>query len=160
MKPKLLILDSIQTVYMPEVSSAPGSVSQLRECTGADFAMGKGLEISIIVVGHVTKDGSVAGPRVLEHMVDTVLFFEGERHNHFRILRALKTDLVLPMKSVFLNAGTWTAGDQQSIRNIFIRTSAGRCGFGSGSLHGRQQTGFGGSYRLWWQPALTGSRAE
>lgn len=90
LKPKLLILDSIQTVYMPEVSSAPGSVSQLRECTGRILQWAKGLEISIIVVGHVTKDGSVAGPRVLEHMVDTVLFFEGERHNHFRILRALK----------------------------------------------------------------------
>ncbi|MFR6291764.1 MAG: DNA repair protein RadA [Peptococcaceae bacterium] len=90
LKPQLLILDSIQTVYMPEVSSAPGSVSQLRECTGRILQWAKGLEISIIVVGHVTKDGSVAGPRVLEHMVDTVLFFEGERHNHFRILRALK----------------------------------------------------------------------
>lgn len=89
-KPKLLILDSIQTVYLPEVSSAPGSVSQLRECTGRIMQWAKGLEISIVVVGHVTKDGSVAGPRVLEHMVDTVLFFEGERHNHFRILRALK----------------------------------------------------------------------
>ncbi len=90
MQPKLLILDSIQTVYLPEVSSAPGSVSQLRECTGRIMQWAKGLEISIMVVGHVTKDGSVAGPRVLEHMVDTVLFFEGERHNHFRILRALK----------------------------------------------------------------------
>lgn len=90
LQPKLLILDSIQTVYLPEVSSAPGSVSQLRECTGRIMQWAKGLEISIVVVGHVTKDGSVAGPRVLEHMVDTVLFFEGERHNHFRILRALK----------------------------------------------------------------------
>ena len=71
-QPKLLILDSIQTVYLPEVSSAPGSVSQLRECTGRIMQWAKGLEISIMVVGHVTKDGSVAGPRVLEHMVDTV----------------------------------------------------------------------------------------
>lgn len=90
LQPRLVILDSIQTVYLPEVSSAPGSVSQLRECTGRILQWAKGLEISIVVVGHVTKDGSVAGPRVLEHMVDTVLFFEGERHNHFRILRALK----------------------------------------------------------------------
>lgn len=90
LQPGLVILDSIQTVYLPEVSSAPGSVSQLRECTGRILQWAKGLDISIIVVGHVTKDGSVAGPRVLEHMVDTVLFFEGERHNHFRILRALK----------------------------------------------------------------------
>ena len=90
MKPKLVILDSIQTVYLPEITSAPGSVSQLRECTGRIMQWAKGMEISVIVVGHVTKDGSVAGPRVLEHMVDTVLFFEGERHNQFRILRALK----------------------------------------------------------------------
>ena len=89
-KPKLVILDSIQTVYLPEITSAPGSVSQLRECTGRIMQWAKGMEISVIVVGHVTKEGSVAGPRVLEHMVDTVLFFEGERHNQFRILRALK----------------------------------------------------------------------
>ncbi len=90
LQPKLVILDSIQTVYLPEITSAPGSVSQLRECTGRIMQWAKGMEISVIVVGHVTKDGSVAGPRVLEHMVDTVLFFEGERHNQFRILRALK----------------------------------------------------------------------
>ena len=89
-KPKLVILDSIQTVYLPEITSAPGSVSQLRECTGRIMQWAKGMEISVIVVGHVTKDGSVAGPRVLEHMVDTGVFFEGERHNQFRILRALK----------------------------------------------------------------------
>lgn len=89
-KPGLLILDSIQTVYLPEISSAPGSVSQLRECTGKLLQWAKGLGLSVIVVGHVTKDGAVAGPRVLEHMVDTVLFFEGERNNHFRVLRALK----------------------------------------------------------------------
>ena len=90
LQPKLLILDSIQTVYIPEITSAPGSVSQLRECTGRLLQWAKGMGISIVVVGHVTKDGAVAGPRVLEHMVDTVLFFEGERHNQFRVLRALK----------------------------------------------------------------------
>ena len=89
-QPGLLILDSIQTVYLPEITSAPGSVSQLRECTGKLLQWAKGLGLSVIVVGHVTKDGAVAGPRVLEHMVDAVLFFEGERHNQFRILRALK----------------------------------------------------------------------
>ena len=83
-------LQKVKPVYLPEITSAPGSVSQLRECTGRIMQWAKGMEISVIVVGHVTKDGSVAGPRVLEHMVDTVLFFEGERHNQFRILRALK----------------------------------------------------------------------
>lgn len=89
-KPQLIILDSIQTVYLPQVSSAPGSVSQLRECTNKVLGWAKGMGIATILVGHVTKDGGVAGPRVLEHMVDAVLFFEGDRHYQHRVLRALK----------------------------------------------------------------------
>lgn len=89
-KPELVIIDSIQTVYCEEVSSAPGSVSQVREATHVLMNLAKGLGITIIIVGHVTKEGSLAGPRVLEHMVDTVLYFEGERHASFRILRAVK----------------------------------------------------------------------
>lgn len=89
-QPAIMIIDSIQTVYLPEITSAPGSVGQLRECTGRILQWAKGRGISVFVVGHVTKEGSVAGPRVLEHMVDTVLFFEGERSNNYRILRAFK----------------------------------------------------------------------
>ncbi len=89
-KPRAVILDSIQTVYYPEVSSAPGSVSQVRECTGILMRIAKGTGISVFVVGHVTKEGTLAGPRVLEHMVDTVLYFEGERHQAYRILRTVK----------------------------------------------------------------------
>lgn len=89
-KPDLVIMDSIQTVYSGEISSSPGSVSQVREATHAFMNISKGLGTSVILVGHVTKDGSLAGPRVLEHMVDTVLYFEGERHASFRILRAVK----------------------------------------------------------------------
>ena len=89
-KPDLVILDSIQTVFSEEVSSAPGSVSQVREATHTLMNLGKGYGISIMIVGHVTKEGALAGPRVLEHMVDTVLYFEGERHASFRILRAVK----------------------------------------------------------------------
>ncbi|HHX60945.1 MAG TPA: DNA repair protein RadA [Epulopiscium sp.] len=89
-KPDLVIIDSIQTVYSGEISSSPGSVSQVREATHAFMNISKGLGICVILVGHVTKDGSLAGPRVLEHMVDTVLYFEGERHATFRILRAVK----------------------------------------------------------------------
>ncbi len=89
-QPKLIILDSIQTVYLPEITSAPGSVSQLRECTNKVMQWAKGWGIATILVGHVTKDGAVAGPRVLEHMVDAVLFFEGERHYQHRVLRSLK----------------------------------------------------------------------
>ena len=89
-KPDLVIIDSIQTVYSGEISSAPGSVSQVRQATHTFMNISKGLGICVILVGHVTKDGSLAGPRVLEHMVDTVLYFEGERHATFRILRAVK----------------------------------------------------------------------
>ncbi len=89
-KPEICVIDSIQTMYNEEVSSAPGSVSQVRESTGVLLALAKGLGITVFIVGHVTKEGAVAGPRVLEHMVDTVLYFEGDRHASYRILRAVK----------------------------------------------------------------------
>lgn len=90
MTPDVAVIDSIQTMYSDEVSSAPGSVSQVRESTNLFLQLAKGLNISIFIVGHVTKEGTVAGPRVLEHMVDTVLYFEGDRHASYRILRAVK----------------------------------------------------------------------
>jgi len=89
-KPGVVIIDSIQTMYKEEISSAPGSVSQVRETTGILMHMAKNEGIAIFIVGHVTKEGVVAGPRVLEHMVDTVLYFEGERHASYRLLRAVK----------------------------------------------------------------------
>lgn len=88
--PEVVIIDSIQTMYQEEVGSAPGSVSQVREATNVFMQLAKGLGISIFIVGHVTKEGTVAGPRVLEHMVDTVLYFEGDRHASYRILRGVK----------------------------------------------------------------------
>ena len=89
-KPDTVIIDSIQTMYSEEVGSAPGSVSQVREATNTLMQLAKGLGISIFIVGHVTKEGTVAGPRVLEHMVDTVLYLEGERYFSYRILRGVK----------------------------------------------------------------------
>ena len=89
-KPEVIVIDSIQTMYADSISSAPGSVSQVREATAALMMIAKGLGITVFIVGHVTKDGSVAGPRVLEHMVDTVLYFEGDRHASYRILRGVK----------------------------------------------------------------------
>lgn len=89
-KPEAVVIDSIQTMYNAEVSAAPGSVSQVRESTGILLQLAKGLGVSILIVGHVTKEGTVAGPRVLEHMVDTVLYFEGDRHASYRILRGVK----------------------------------------------------------------------
>ena len=89
-EPELVVVDSIQTMYSGEVSSSPGSVSQVRETTGTLLRIAKGSSVSIFIVGHVTKEGAVAGPRVLEHMVDTVLYFEGENHASYRVLRAVK----------------------------------------------------------------------
>ena len=89
-RPQIVIIDSIQTMYNENVTSAPGSVSQVRETTGVLMQIAKGLAISIFIVGHVTKEGVVAGPRVLEHMVDTVLYFEGDRYASYRVLRAVK----------------------------------------------------------------------
>ena len=90
-KPDVVVIDSIQTMFHEDVSSAPGSVSQVRESTNILMQIAKGMGVSIFIVGHVTKEGNVAGPRVLEHMVDTVLYFEGDRHASYRILRAVKT---------------------------------------------------------------------
>ena len=89
-RPETVVIDSIQTMFSEEVGSAPGSVSQVREATNALMQLAKGLCITIFIVGHVTKEGTVAGPRVLEHMVDTVLYFEGDRHASYQILRGVK----------------------------------------------------------------------
>lgn len=89
-QPDFLVIDSIQTVFQPSVESAPGSVAQVRECTSTFMRIAKGKGIATVLVGHVTKEGAIAGPRLLEHMVDCVLYFEGERHHSYRILRAVK----------------------------------------------------------------------
>lgn len=89
-QPEIMIIDSIQTIYNSDLSSAPGSISQVKECTAYLLRLAKQRGIAIFIVGHVTKNGALAGPRTLEHMVDTVLYFEGERHHTFRILRAVK----------------------------------------------------------------------
>lgn len=90
LQPEFVVIDSIQTIYHPDVTSAAGSVTQVRECTSELMRLAKTLNIAIFIVGHVTKEGTIAGPRMLEHMVDTVLYFEGERHHAYLILRAVK----------------------------------------------------------------------
>jgi DNA repair protein RadA/Sms len=90
LKPRALVVDSIQAVYLPQLESAPGSVSQVRECGARLMMLAKARGIATFLVGHVTKEGALAGPRVLEHLVDTVLYFEGERHHSYRVLRAVK----------------------------------------------------------------------
>src|SRR5690625_3741438 len=89
-KPDFVVIDSIQTMFKEEVTSAPGSVTQVRECTMELMKVAKSNAIPIFIVGHVTKEGAIAGPRMLEHMVDVVLYFEGERHHTYRILRSVK----------------------------------------------------------------------
>src|SRR6185436_13588381 len=90
LKPDILIIDSIQTLYSNSIESSPGSVSQIRECAGELFRFAKQTGIPVFLIGHITKDGIIAGPKVLEHMVDTVLQFEGDRHHIYRIIRATK----------------------------------------------------------------------
>src|SRR5262244_3123783 len=89
-KPHALVIDSIQTVFLPELESAPGGVAQVRECGARLMTLAKGRGVATFLVGHVTKEGALAGPRVLEHLVDTVLYFEGELHHAYRVLRAVK----------------------------------------------------------------------
>ena len=89
-QPAVVVIDSIQTMYSDQITSAPGSVSQVRECAAQFTRMAKQMGIAMIFVGHVTKDGAIAGPRVLEHMVDTVLYFEGDQHSNYRMIRAIK----------------------------------------------------------------------
>jgi len=90
LSPRAVIIDSIQVLFRPDVASSPGSVSQVRECGAALTFLAKKMNIAVFLIGHVTKEGTLAGPRLLEHMVDTVLYFEGEGHTSFRILRAIK----------------------------------------------------------------------
>lgn len=99
-KPDILIIDSIQTIYNGDSNSSPGSVAQVKECTMALMHLAKGMGVTVFVVGHINKEGSLAGPKVLEHMVDCVLHFEGEEHNSYRILRAAKNRFGADRKSV------------------------------------------------------------
>lgn len=88
--PDVVVIDSIQVIYHPEISSSPGSVSQVRECSSLLTQLAKSLGVAMFIIGHVTKDGAIAGPRVLEHIVDTVLYFEGERYTSYRVIRSIK----------------------------------------------------------------------
>ncbi|MEA3560400.1 MAG: DNA repair protein RadA, partial [Candidatus Omnitrophota bacterium] len=90
LSPKLVVIDSIQVIYKPDLESAPGSLSQVRECAGEFTRFAKSKGVPVFLIGHVTKEGSIAGPKVLEHMVDTVLYFESENYHSYRVLRAIK----------------------------------------------------------------------
>ncbi len=125
-KPQIVVIDSIQTMFNEAVSSAPGSVSQVRESTGVLMQIAKGKGISIFIVGHVTKEGVVAGPRVLEHMVDTVLYFEGDRHAAYRILRGVKNRFGSTNEiGVFEMRQSGLTGGGESVR-IYAERQTGR----------------------------------
>ena len=138
-KPEVVIIDSIQTMYNENVSAAPGSVSQVRESTGILLQLAKGLGISIFIVGHVTKEGTVAGPRVLEHMVDTVLYFEGDRHASYSA-GGEEPVWIYERDRCFRDAGNGTGRGQESF-GIYAERTAGECQrICGGVYHGGHQT--------------------
>ena len=118
----VLIIDSIQTMYLPQIGSSPGTVNQVRACTNELINAAKNSNSILILIGHVTKDGSIAGPRVLEHMVDTVLYFEGDSHFQYRILRSIKNRFGPTNEiGVFEMLSNGLKANRKSIRIILIR---------------------------------------
>ena len=124
-QPDILIVDSIQTLYNEELDSPAGGVGQVKDCTMALMQLAKGQGITVFVIGHVNKEGSIAGPKVLEHMVDCVLYFEGDRHMTYRILRAAKPLWCHQRDRRVRNAGRRAAGGGKSIGNAAVRPSGG-----------------------------------
>lgn len=131
MRPALIMIDSIQTLYNPEVAGAPGSVTQVRECTAALMRTGKTLGITIIIVGHVTKDGTIAGPRVLEHLVDTVLYFEGEGFQNYRVLKSVKNRFGSTNETGIFEMSTKGLKGVKNASSVFIGE---RCASSPGSV--------------------------
>ncbi len=131
LQPQLLIIDSIQTLYSEQLAAAPGTVAQVRETAGGLLRLAKQLGITIVLVGHVTKDGALAGPRVLEHMVDTVLYFEGERYQQLRLLRAVKNRFGATNELAMFEM---TSEGLQGVQNASEALLAGRPRQASGSV--------------------------
>ena len=122
------MIDSIQTVYSDQLTSAPGSVAQVRECAAHLTRFAKASGTAIVLVGHVTKEGALAGPRVLEHMVDTVLYFEGDTHSSFRLVRAIKNRFgAVNEIGVFAMTETRPEGRRQPERDLPVASMASRC---------------------------------
>lgn len=130
-KPQLVIIDSIQVLYLPDLSSAPGSVTQVRESAGYLTGIAKRKGMSLFLIGHVTKNGSIAGPRVVEHLVDTVLYFEGDTHNRYRILRTLKNRFGSTDEIGIFNMQSNGLHEVSNPSEIFLSMAEGK---GSGSI--------------------------
>lgn len=127
--PGLLVIDSIQTLFAPELESAAGSIGQVRECASRLLMLGKSSGTAVCIVGHITKDGAIAGPKALEHIVDTVLYFEGERHHHHRIVRAVKNRFGASGEVALFemtSSGLLAVGDPSSL--LLAERPEGACG--------------------------------
>ena len=160
-KPEAVVIDSIQTMYHDDISAAPGSVSQVREATSILLRLAKDMGIPIFIVGHVTKEGTVAGPRVLEHMVDTVLYFEGDRHASYRILRGVKNRFGSTNEIGVFEMRSYGSG---KCIGIYVEWQTGRsqrlC---SCLLYGRHKTDSAGNTGTcvqdeFWYPKASGNR--
>ena len=137
LKPALVIVDSIQTVFSLKFQSAPGSIGQVREAATQLLFTAKGQNVPTLLVGHVTKDGSLAGPKALEHVVDTVLYFEGERHHSHRVVRAVKNRFGAVSELGVFEMTARVCGRAQSVEDVPGR-AAGECARFGGAVHGRR----------------------
>ena len=133
--PAILVIDSIQTMYTSELESAPGSVSQICQSAGRLILLAKTMEIATFLVGHVTKEGAIAGPRVLEHMVDTVLYFEGDRGHSYRILRAVKNRFGSTDEIGVFEMGESGLAEVLSPSELFYQSGREFAGLGGGTEH-------------------------
>ncbi len=123
LEPEIVIVDSIQTLHSAHIESTPGSVSQVRECTAELLRFAKETDTPVFLIGHITKDGAIAGPKILEHMVDTVLQFEGDRHHIYRILRSIKNRFGAAAElGIYAMHSSWIKGSFQSFRNFTFTT--------------------------------------
>lgn len=118
-KPDTIVIDSIQAIYSQSITSSAGSVSQIRECCNILMQIAKTQNITIIIIGHVTKDGNIAGPKILEHMVDTVIYFEGDKYKSYRMLRSMKTVSEILQKSGFLKCNHKDLSKSKILMNYF-----------------------------------------
>ena len=144
LKPGALVVDSVQTVFSAKFPSAPGSISQVREVATQLLFLAKGRGITIFLIGHVTKDGNLAGPKSLEHIVDTVLYFEGEKRQHHRIVRAVKNRFgAVSEMGVFEMTGTGLQAGAQPLRPLPGRAARRLAGLGGGG-HPRRHAAHAG----------------
>ena len=160
-QPAAVVVDSIQTVYTEQLTSAPGSISQVQEVSGQLMWFAKRAGVPVFIIGHVTKEGAIAGPRLLEHIVDTVLYFEGDKGHSYRILRAVKNRFGSTNEiGVFEMKESGLEEVSESLRTVFGRTPAAEHRLGGGVERRRDRGRFWSSYRRWCLPPVMRCRNE